>query len=180
MRPYECDPNTELTGQTALALTQNINYQNIQAIIERHHMTQIDPQKWYPLQDLLDILKEIAVESNSTFNFVSIGMAAVEVGHIPPEIAQLSLEEFLHQYDKIYKMRHRHGDAGSITTEKVAPNHLRVTLKIPYPDDVFYGVIYAYARRFLPTGTRVVVKYDETQPRMAEGGPSTILHVMWG
>ncbi len=76
MRPFTCDPETELTGQTVLSLIKNINYQNIQAIIEKHGLTDIDPNAWYPLQDVLNVLREISDATNSTFNFVSIGMTA--------------------------------------------------------------------------------------------------------
>lgn len=179
MRPFTCDPETELTGQTVLSLIKNINYQNIQAIIEKHGLTDIDPNAWYPLQDVLNVLKEISDATNSTFNFVSIGMTAAQLAYIPPEMENYTLEQILRQYGKIYQMRHRNGDFGSVVVEKPSENHLKIIMDTPYPDDIMYGVMYGYARRFLPPGTRAVVQYDDTQPRMAEGGDYTVVHVRW-
>lgn len=180
MQPFTCDPETQLTGQTVLSLITNINYQDIETIIEKHGLSQVDPQSWYSLQNVLNVLKEISVASGSTFNFVGIGVAAAQLATIPPEMENFTLEQILQQYSKLYQMRHRGGNAGSITVEKISDSHLKIIMDTPYPDDVMYGVMYGYARRLLPAGTRVVVKYDDSQPRVGEGGTVTILHVIWG
>lgn len=176
---YECDPAIELNGKSASSLIENINYRNIKPILDRHGLNTIDPEGWYPLQSLLNVLRDIADESGSTFNFVSIGMAAGSSGAIPPQLQEMGFEAVLLSYDKIYAMRHRNGEAGTVKVEKVADKHLKVSMAIPYPEDVFYGVIYAYARRLLPEGTFVAVVYDEATPRPAHGGDVAILHVKW-
>lgn len=179
MHQFICDPDTELTGQTVLSLITNINYRNIETIVARHHLSQVNPEAWYPLQDVLNVLRDISAATGSTFNFVSIGMAAAQLAYIPPEMEHFSVEQILQQYSKIYKMRHRGGNAGAVQVESISPTHLKIIMDTPYPDDIMYGVMYGYARRFLPDGTPIIVRYDENHLRMSHGGQSTILHVMW-
>jgi hypothetical protein len=180
MPVYRCDPGIELVGQTVLSLTQNTQYESIKPLLEKYGLTEVDPQGWYSLQRVLDLLSEMSNEGNASANFVSIGMAAVEVGYIPPEMQTLSLVEFLTAYGKIYKMRHRGGAPGSVEVQTITDQHLKVILRIPYPDDVFYGIMYGYARRFRPKGTPFVVFYDEAAPRHDHGGEATIIHITWG
>ena len=49
------------------------------------------------------------------------------------------------------------------------------------PDDMSYGLLYAYARRFLPPGTQFTVYYDPDIPARDYGGDreETIIHIEW-
>lgn len=179
MPKYTCDPRVELTGQTVLSLVQNIQHQDIEPILKKHNLNSVDPNAWYFLQDVLNVLSDVSDTEDAMTNFISIGIAAVEVGYIPPEMQSMTVAEFLTAYGKIYQIRHRGGDPGSVTIETVSPNHLKLILKIPYPDDVFYGIMYAYTRRFRPAGAKFLVRYDDTVPRREEGGEATILHITW-
>ena len=115
------------------------------------------------------------------FNFVAVGMAAGELGtkNLPPDMEKMSLEEFLEAYARIWVLRHRNADANAIKPEKVSDRHIRVTSRIPYPDDLLYGILYAYPRHFLPEGSGFVVKYDENIPRRDHGGEETVIHITW-
>jgi hypothetical protein len=46
------------------------------------------------------------------------------------------------------------------------------------PDDLEYGILYGFAKRFL-AGTQFTVWYDEDLPRMDQGGDQTVIHVKW-
>lgn len=52
-------------------------------------------------------------------------------------------------------------------------------LDIPYPDDVFYGMFFEFARHFLPDGTAYTVEYDGQLHRDLCGGDRTVLHITW-
>jgi hypothetical protein len=156
-----------------------VNKEDILPVLDKHNLTRIDPDRWYPLQQWLDILSELSEQSNAMFNMVAIGTAVSETAVLPPGADQLSLEDILFAINDVYQMQHR-GHVGSVRTEKVADKHIRLIVRVPYPDDLEYGTAYGFARRFLPKGTPFTVKYDEGTQRHDEGGDSTIIHVTWG
>jgi hypothetical protein len=174
------DPATELTGMTVMALIVNIHHADIAPILERHGLDRVDPQRWYPLQSVLNVLSDVSENPDAMANFVSIGMAAANIGYnaLADSAKKMSLDQFFTLYGQVYQERHR-GDAGYVTSDKLNNHHLVIRMKIPYPDDLYYGVIYGYVRQFLSRSkTPFSLKYDETQPRRDQGGEETIVHVL--
>lgn len=173
------DPATELVGHSVLAFTTNIMHEDIAEILEKHNLAQVDPSRWYSLQKVLDVLSDISRETNSMSNFVSIGMAAAKHGYeaMPDAAKGLPLDAFLKHYTIAYKDRLRNGDVGEVEFEKVNDKHYILRLRVPFPDDVFYGVIYGYVRLFRPQNQSFSVKYDDRIPRRDQGGDVTVLHV---
>jgi len=173
------DPNAELNGRTVLGFIRNVNHEDIESILIRHHLNKIDPEKWYNLQALLDVLTDISNDFNSTENLVAVGIAAGELGimYLPPELKNFTREQLFESYDRLlYATRHR-GNAGNITFVKESPTHFKMITHIPYPDDIFYGVFYAYLRHFNQPGGHFILRYDDTAPRHDHGGPTTIYHI---
>lgn len=173
------DPHAEMTGMTVLSFVRSIMHEDIAGILKRHHLDNIDPQGWYPVQPLLDVLSEISEGANSSSIFVSIGVAAAQIvlEGMPPAMKTLSLPEFFSKYDAIWRSRYRNGDGGSIQCQQVDDNHLIVRVRTPYPDDIFYGAIYTYTRFFCPKGKTFSVAYDETAVPHDAGGEATIMHI---
>lgn len=176
------DPNAELNGTTALAFIRSIQHDDIAEILEARGLAEVDPQAWYSLQRILDVLSDIASHENSTTNLVSVGIAAAQLGidKLPPEMASATLEQVLLSYPKIYQTRHRGGDAGEIEVEKVNDDRYILKMRLPYPDDVFYGVMYGYVRHFRPANKRFTLRYDPNSTRRDEGGEITIVFVELG
>jgi hypothetical protein len=179
MREFKCDPNAEIIGQNVLAFVQNLRAEEVQPFLKKHGLENVDPEKWYPLQDWLNVLNDIQREGEAMSDFVGIGMAIAETAPLPPETEGMNLEQFFGLLNPSYQMQHRSGDVGKIESEKVGDKHIKVTVDVPYPDDLEYGTAYGFAKRFLPKGTRFVVKYDEKQTRKDHGGENTIIHVTW-
>jgi hypothetical protein len=173
------DPNVEVIGQNMLSFIQNIQAEAIQPVLEKHGLLNVQPDTWYRLQDWLDVLSDLSTQSGAMFNMVAIGTAISETALIPPEVAAMSLEQFLFIVDNVYQMQHRNGDPGHIQTEQVADKHIKLTVRVPYPDDLEYGTTYGFVRRFLPKGTNFMVEYDPDTPRREQGGDATIIHVTW-
>lgn len=174
---FEAD--TELNGNTALAFLKNIRHDNIVDILKKHGMDNIDPTAWYPLQSVLNIMNDIYESSDASTNFVSIGIAAAQLGidNLPPQMANATLEQLLMAYPAVYQQRHRGGDPGEIAVKKVDDSHYIITMRVPYPDDVFYGVMYGYVRHFCPQNKRFSLRYDPDLPRREDGGENTLVHV---
>jgi len=180
MREFTCDPETLLGGYSIQALFYGVLVENYRHILQKHHLDKIDPKSWYPLQSMLTVLQDIAnTSTDNMMNLVSIGIAVAQRAQLPPEVQHLPLDEFFNFYEKFYPSVHRNGNAGYIRSEKVADNHLVITLDIPYPDDLFYGTMYGYARRFLPPGTSVTVEFDPDVLPKDEGGEKTVIHIEW-
>lgn len=179
MPKYICDPNAEIIGQNLLSTTIHINKESVQPFLIKHGLDQIDPEQWYPLSKWMAVLNDIAEHGGGSTDFVSLGLAIAQTAVLPPEIEKASFEEFCQGMDYAYQMNHRGGDVGHYHAEIISPKHVKVTVTAPYPDDQAYGVLYGFARRFLPKGSRFTVQYDPDVARKEEGGIETIIHIKW-
>ncbi|GIK65462.1 MAG: hypothetical protein BroJett018_32560 [Chloroflexota bacterium] len=170
------DDQVEVVGRSALFFFSAIG-NGIQPFIEKHHLTNIDPQGWYPLQAFLDIYREIAQIPGGMFDLVSIGMRIPEEAIFPPDID--SIESALMSIDTAYHMNHRGGDIGYYQATLVQPRHFVIECRNPYPSDLDYGLIYGLVRRFRPPKTNFTVWRDENLPSRKNGAESCTFHVTW-
>lgn len=179
MPQYTCDPAILLNGHTVYSLLANMRADALSPLVKKYGLADIEKNDWYPLQDVLHLLSELKDQGTAMMDFVAVGMSAADLSPFPPELEKAPLEQILLLYPQAYPARHRNGVPGSVVAEKVAEGHIKMICDVPYPDDIFYGLMYGFARRFLPRGTDFTVRYDETEPRKEEGGPTTIIHVSW-
>ena len=172
------DPNAELGGATAVSFLTNINHENIEQILKKHHLDDIKLDQWYPLQSVLNVMSDISEGMDYSANFVAIGLEAGVLGTkmLPPSMANMSIAEFMVAYEQIYHTRHR-GNAGYLKTEQLSDSHVRIVTCMPYPDDVCYGVFFAYARHFCPPNKRFTIVYDTDHQNRDDGGAETIYHI---
>lgn len=178
MRP-PIDPETEIIGQAMLSVIDNMQADDIEPILEKYHLTTIDPNQWYQADHFLNALKEIGDAPGGMQNLVAIGMAVAEKMVTPPEMVHAPLSQILFLWNDLYHLQHRKGQIGSVQTEKLGETHYRTIHNHLYPDDFTYGLAYGMARRFLPHGTHFKVLYDPKTPHIDVGGTLTIIDVMW-
>jgi hypothetical protein len=178
MQKLQCPPGTEISGEGILSLVQNVRASEIQPILKKHNLGELNHTTWYPAQAYLDVLTDI--RSSFYMNLVAVGMAVGENTTLPPQLHDASLGDILGSVDAHYQMHHR-GTIGHAITEKVSDNHYKVTIHKGwlYPDDLEYGVLYGFAKRFLPRGTNFVVSYDPDVKRIDDGGDRTVIHIKW-
>ncbi|MBN1201913.1 MAG: hypothetical protein JXJ20_08675 [Anaerolineae bacterium] len=181
MRKLTCPPGTETIGQLLNSWYENLQGDETRPIMEKHGMVNLNPTTWYPVRMLLDATNEIAENCNVTPNFVAIGMKIGEAVPLPPDMENPTLEEVLMIWDDLYQGLHRGGDVGCIKIEKVSDTYFKTIQSGIYPDDMSYGVLYAYGRRFLPPGTSFSVFYDpDVTPRDQGGeGEATYINIKW-
>lgn len=180
-RKYQAfDPNAKVVGRSMLAFIQCIRRENIAPFLEVHGLTDIIPDQWYSQQTWLDVLNDLAEESpgSAMFNFVAVGMKASETSPIPREVDALPVDQAFKLVNDAYVAQFHRGNAGEVITELVEARHLKFTVRVPYPDDLFYGSICALARRLL-VGKQFTVRYDEDKPRRDQGSEETIIHPTW-
>lgn len=180
MRHFTCSPSIELRGQNIMAFVHNLQDAETRPIMEKYGLVDLDPKKWYPFIKWLNALNEIAQHPNMVSNFVAIGMEIGRIVPVPPNLTDPQIGDILMAWDGIYQYLHRNGDVGRIVSERLADNHYRVTTTDLYPDDMDYGIMYGYARRFLSPGTDFTVYYDPDLPRRDhDGADKTVIHLTW-
>lgn len=177
------EPDIEVSGVSALALTTSIVHREIEQILIRHDLNNIVPGEWYPLQNVLDVFNELAERGGTSSQyFVGIGMAVADNTYngLPPERQAVSLADFLSAYETVYLARQRcceNGDKGYLRFENVDKHHIIARIRVPYPDDLFYGIIYGLTRNFRPKGKGFTVAYDPSLPRREQGAHETVIHI---
>lgn len=181
MRKLTCPPGIETLGVVLNSWYENLQDNETRPIMEKYGLVNLDPFTWYPVKMLLDATNEIAGRSNVTLNFVAIGLKIGEGVPLPAGMENPTLEQVLMIWNDLYQGLHRGGDVGSIKIEKVSDTYFKTIQSGIYPDDMSYGVLYAYGRRFLPPGTRFQVFYDpDVTPRDQGGeGAATLINIRW-
>lgn len=179
MSLFKCDPGMEISGNLAISLLVNLQAEDFQPFLEKYGFADVKPDQWYSYQGLLNIFKEVSGQPGSTFNFVAVGMAAVDRYDLPSQIASMSLEEFfLNVMPTLIAGQYRNGEPTQVGVEKVAEKHLLIKTASAYPDDAAYGFMYGFARRFM-RGGRFTLRYDENHTRHDFGGEETLIHLIW-
>lgn len=180
MRKFRCEPGTQAIGHAVLAFTDNLQAMDVQDILKKQDLTDVQPDQWYDMQKLLDVLNDVIKRGrNEMTNFVAMGVKRAETAKMPPEAANMTLPQFLENWNKVYQMQHRNGDVGQIEAEKISDTHYRICYDIIYPDDFIYGVAWGFTKRFLPEGHPYLVEYDENITRKDQGGDVTVIHISW-
>ncbi len=176
MPMFECDPSIELNGTTTYAFISSLLTEEFTPILARHGLDKIDTEQWYPLSKVLDVLKGIHDGDNASARMISIGIAAVDNLDLPPEIRKMSPVQFMKLYEQIFPTRHRNGSPGRISVDVLDENTAIATLAkdMAYPDDVMYGVFYAYARHLVKEGHHFTLEYlNDEGPTRESGGTET-------
>jgi hypothetical protein len=180
MRNLACEPGTEISGVAMLSLIENVRGDALIPLVKKHGLEDIDSARWYPAENYLDFLNDLVRHPDLMFNLVAIGMSIAEIGLMPPGLENATFPQMVEKWDQHYQANFRNGDVGNKTTVQVDRQHYKIVHnKTVIPDDFEYGVLYGFAKRFLPPGTQFTVWFDEDTPRMDEGGEQTIIHVQW-
>lgn len=172
-------PDTQIRGSVMLDFQQAVGSDKFIPILEKHGLTGLSPDRWYPAQPWVDVLNEISGLGGAMMDFVSMGMRQMELVNWPPEFARMSLLEVLQSLNEVYHEYYRGTDVGSIHVEAVGARHLKVIVRSFEPDNLWYGNIYGLARQFAPKGSHYTVEYDPDLPTREEGGDATIFHIEW-
>lgn len=170
------NPNVEVSGRS-LAITIEAMGEAIRPVLSQFGFSHVDQNAWYPLQDLLDLFREIASgDFQSTLDLVGIGMKAPGLAFWPPEIQDIV--DALYSIDAAYKMNHRNGEIGHYRTSQVGDREMEIYAENPYPCDMDYGIIYGIARQYLKSPETLVVEHLHGECRKNNGETCTY-RVRW-
>lgn len=177
MKKFEApDAKTEVAGSSLLAFVKNSNSDELQPILMRAGLHEIDPQGWYPMQNWLTVFRTIAEEhnGNSMFDFVSIGIALAHTMPLPPQIN--TFQAAITALPQGYNMSHRNGYPGEFVIEH-EDNLIRIIKRTPYPDELTYGLLWGLVRRYAPKpGDVRVVNLD---PFREQWRDQAVFEVSW-
>jgi hypothetical protein len=169
----------EISGNLAISMLVNLQAADFRPFLQKYGFADVKPDQWYSYQAFLNIFKEVAEKPGAMFDFVAVGMAAVDRYELPPPVASMSLEEFfLNVLPTMMNRQYRNGTPSRVSVEKVAEKHLLIRTTTAYPHDTIYGFMYGLARRFAKGG-QFTLKYDENHSRHDFGGEDTLIHLTW-
>lgn len=178
-QPYVAGtPQAEVTGQAMIAFAQNLQADVIRHILEKHGMTHIDPETWYPHQVWLDILKDMdtTMGGDASSAFVAFGKQVVRTAVIPPEIR--TIPDMLNALHAIHhaNLRNIPPEEG-YTVEARGERHYIVYHNTPNPEDAIFGFLWGLAARFKgPDEMFSVRMIDNPRPDIARSA----YQVTWG
>nr|MBN1229529.1 hypothetical protein [Anaerolineae bacterium] len=168
------DPDVEVLGAAIMATIAGME-KDVLPILEKHGITNLTPEGWYPQQAWLNTLSDID-RSGSLIDLASIGMRIPENAVWPEHT--MTITEGLASIDVAYHMNHRNGEIGEYRPLQSGPNEMKIICTNPYPSDFDYGIIYATAQKFLPAGMSFKVIRDASPSRM-KGDDCCIYTVTW-
>jgi hypothetical protein len=180
VRRFKVQPGTLISGAAMISFIDNANANDAAPIVKKHGFENVDPDKWYSLTDFHRFLYELEQRSAVTYNLIAIGIGVAHHAHMPPNMDSPDFAQMIERSSEHYQGNFRNGDVGHKEAIKLGPKHYKVVHeKTMMPDDLEYGVMYGFAKRFLPPGTPFTIWYDENVLRMDEGGDQTVIHVRW-
>ncbi len=179
MKTFECPPGMEVSGNVALSMLTNLQAASFVPFLERYDLLQIEPERWYPFQDVLNVYRDVSEQQGGMFDLVAAGLAAADRYPMSPEVASLGVDQFfLEALPNLPNTQYRNGIPTRFDITRIGPKHLKLLFTSAYPDDTIYGFVYGHARRCLARRA-FVLRYDDTMPRRDQGGDDTTLDLSW-
>lgn len=177
--PYRMAPFAEIHGAAIIAVYNHYRRDEVLESVRSHHLTELDPDGWYSVDDFINLFAEWFNMDSSMSNLVSVGMALIYHMEFPPDLEAADYLTKLLALGELHMMHHRNGDVGGYKVRMEDNTHIVYTENTVWPDDMIYGYIYGAAERYLPKDTRFILSYDETIVRQEQGGDQTVLHLTW-
>jgi len=163
MQKFVADsPNAKVIGQALLALKESINFEEFADIMSRHGLNDIQPEKWYPYQVLLDFHKSLHDGPNGSENLVSIGVKVIETALLPDGVDSVS--SALNLLNTLHQLNLRDSGREGYEITALDYNKYEVIDHTALPHDLIYGFLYGILRRFAPNSTKRVLKRTYLNP----------------
>ncbi|MDD4962653.1 MAG: hypothetical protein PHI11_01900 [Gallionella sp.] len=151
---------------------------DVESILKEKNILDITPDKWFNLQNYLDVFKEISMRygPNTLFN---VGLAVGDSIPFPPEA---TLEAVLTGWDSGYRSHHRNATLGYIKllSFDYQAKKAVVEVKTSYPCHFARGMTMGFARRFKPQDAGFIdVELDKSKPSHLDGADSSFFVITW-
>ncbi|MEW6141483.1 MAG: hypothetical protein AB1733_24945 [Thermodesulfobacteriota bacterium] len=139
-----------------------------------------NPQGWYRLQTLLDVMKQLQDRFTGTI-LTRMGYNVAQLVQLPPHWK--SVEDALSELDKGYHMNHRGGEIGSYHYEYLVTetglHRAKMVVKTHWPCEYELGLLQGMGDRYKQPETEIFVRKDFTAPCRKNGADSCTFFVTW-
>jgi len=166
-------PEAIVLGQVVQAFAENLEADVVRPLLPKYGLDNIDPEKWYPHQSWMNVLRDLSEMPGGSNALVALGKKVVETAVMPPEID--SIPKILNALHAIHHLNLRNVPAEEgYTIEVVSEQVYRVIHNTPNPRDAIYGFIWGLAQRFRSPGEPFTVRIIESEY------PGGVFEVEWG
>jgi hypothetical protein len=167
-------PDNETLGQAFMGIIHVLQGRGIEDLLQKHGLTNIHPEKWYPQQKELDMLRDIGL----LMDFVAIGMKIPDLVEYGVEVKTIA-DAFL-LLDAGYQHNHRGPEVGGFQAEWTGKRSMRIVCHNPYPSDLDYGIIYRLVQKFHPAAAASFsVLRDPAAPNRKLGDETDTFNIAW-
>lgn len=143
------DRKLELNGGYLLGIIGSINEDEVRPFREKHGLTHIDPNQWYPVDQVVAFIDDLNNSEDGMFNLIAVGMNIAAHIDFPPKVK--TIHDVMRVSEQMHKQGWRNGDPGTHHVELVGERSARFTFeRLPLPADFFYGLCYGLLKRFAP------------------------------
>jgi hypothetical protein len=176
-------PDARVSGRLVQAFIDCVEYRSINSYLSQHGFLgrqgfqKVDPRGWYYQQDWLDLLGEITEredEASPLRDFFGIGRGMIDTLNLHETVAYYPLFESILTFTHLYDELHR-GEAGYVTVKRISHEVLQVEARIPYPDDLLFGLLTEAAERH--DVSRYPVRPNPDVPGRDAGGEVTLYDI---
>jgi len=114
-------------------------------IFAEHGIAEIEPERWYLLETIEAIVKELQKKIGEGF-ILQVGKALSDHLILPPSID--SFEKIITiALDAAFTVHHRNAPGGNIA-EQLAPNKYKLSCDVPYPPKFNEGILKGFSVKF--------------------------------
>ena len=172
---------TEVSGNMINTLLKAVpNYTSkLLGIFSENNIEHPNSEKWYALQDILNIYKEISRQFGPHVLF-TIGKHLSRNNPLSQDYS--NLEEALSNLDNMHRYHHRGGEIGSYKLLNYSPERkeAKVECRNPYPCYLDRGILTNLAVKFKPSeASLILVELDRNRPNRLAGGDVSYYNVLW-
>ncbi|MDD2775126.1 MAG: hypothetical protein PHU06_04145 [Gallionella sp.] len=175
------DKNVEILGLPILTCLESFpGYyrKDIEHLLQENNLVNLAPNKWYKLQNYLNVLKAISTQygANTLFN---VGVAVFGKLPFPPDT---TLKTALAAMEAAYNSHHRNGPTGYIKILSFDEQAQKAVMefKTPSPCHFERGIITAAARRFIPPNAKFIdVQLEKNKPSRLDGADTSVYEIIW-
>lgn len=166
-------------------MIDNISTADIEALVAKHDLTNIQINGWVPLHKLCHLFNDVVdVHGDSAAQiFVAMGMKIAEQSEFPPEtLSNLTIPIMIMGWNDHYRANHRGGTLPDITPKQISEREYELHMvgeEHPYPYDMTYGMVYGFCRTLLNKDTKFRVSYADNHSPYTIWEQGVILKVTW-
>jgi hypothetical protein len=167
----------EVTGHTLQAYSSSVDADVILPLLPKHGLNRVHPEKWYPQQSWMNILRDMYAVPGGKTALVAIGKQIARTAALPPDVD--SIPKALQGLNTIHHhhLRNAPSEEG-YTIQQEAERHYRVYHNTPNPLDTIYGLLCGLVERFRQPGESFCIQQIENPH--PDDIPGVVFEVRWG